>query len=244
MNALEKQTQANKNLSLLKDRVKRKWKASIQAKSGSGVAFNLEDMLSHPAACNPSEQFYVITGEPGSGKTTHLKLYIKSMIKLLGAATYIVDANPTFKFTPDYSNAYHNLIEEFYGKVFTTDNLCYQALRQVKTVAGIDVGSLSSIDNYSARLEFVMQLAQRLQQEASAKDRHTLLVLEDIKHLGLLDGNKKSLHKLAALVNNNFFVALSTQNFSDILNLGFSKDDLIITDLGDRKTPQHQGVSQ
>ena len=244
MNALNKQTQENKNASMLQDRSKRKWQWNVQSTTVSDFSLDIEDISSHPATFNPSEQLYVVTGEPGSGKTTHLKLYVKGMIKLQSAAAYIVDANPTFKFTPGYSNAYHNLIEEYYGKVFTTDSLDYQALLEVKTVTGIDVSPLSTSGNISSCAEFILQLAKLLQQEATAQDRFIVLVLENIQRLGLLEGSQPLLHQLVKLINEHFYIAASTRYHSDILRAGLLKDAFIVDNLERRQVTQHQGASQ
>lgn len=71
---------------LIDDCAKRKFKSTIEAKPGSGVAFHLKDYYRNAGQFNPSKQLYVVTGKPGSGKTAHLKLYIKTMIKALGGS--------------------------------------------------------------------------------------------------------------------------------------------------------------
>lgn len=226
---------------LIDDCAKHKWQSDVSAKPGSGVAFHLKDYYRNAGQFNPSKQLYVVTGKPGSGKTAHLKLYIKSMIKALGAAVYIVDANPTFTFSPDYSNAYHNLIEEYYGKVFYAQHLDYKALIQVKTVAGIDVSALPDLENDISRSEFVLQLATYLQQEATTQDRLIVLVLEDITHLGLLQGSQSSLSQLAGLINANFYIAVSTSHPLDIVKADLPKDAFNIDNLERRKASQPFG---
>lgn len=233
--------QKNNNPLLIDDCAKRQWQSTIEAKPGSGVAFHLKDYYRNADQFNPSKQLYVVTGKPGSGKTQHLKLYIKTMIKALGAAVYIVDANPTFIFSPDYSNAYHNLIEEYYGKVFYAQHLDYKALIQVKTVAGIAVTSLIDDDKSELCANFIVQLATYLQETATQQNRRMVLVLENIQKLGLLQVAQARLLKLTKLINAHFYIAVSTSHPSNMRKINLPKDAFNIDNLERRRASKPLG---
>ena len=226
---------------LVDDCAKRQWQSTIEAKTGSGVAFHLKDYYANAGQFNPSKQLYVVTGKPGSGKTAHLKLYIKTMIKALGAAAYVIDANPTFIFSPDYSNAYHNLIEEYYGKVFYAQHLDYKALIQVKTVAGIAVISLIDDDKSDLCANFIVQLATYLQETATQQNRRMVLVLENIQKLGLLQVAQARLLPLTKLINANFYIAVSTSHPLDIVKANLPKDAFNIDNLERRRASKPLG---
>lgn len=171
----------------------------------------------------------VVTGKPGSGKTQHLKLSIKSMLRL-DAKAIIVDAHVAFKPFGNYQSNYANLLAEFSGKLLeapvTDQDL---NLLDNTSILGIDVSGLST----NERLNGLLLMAAYIKHIASA-DHHIYWALEEAWSLGILEGERNYLQQLLDLSGAHCLMALCTDNFSEIVATGFDITKCHWSNLDDR----------
>lgn len=158
----------------------------------------------------------VVTGRPGSGKTQHLKLSIKSMMRL-DAKAIVVDAHGAFKPFGNYQSNYANLLADFSGKLLEAP-ITDQDLNLLDntSILGIDVSGLSK----NERLNGLLLMAAYIKHIASA-DHPIYWVLEEAWSLGILERERNYLTQLLDLSGAHCLVALCTDNFSEIIATGF-----------------------
>ena len=171
----------------------------------------------------------VVTGRPGSGKTQHLKLSIKSMMRL-DAKAIVVDAHGAFKPFGNYQSNYANLLADFSGKLLEAP-ITDQDLNLLDntSILGIDVSSLSKHE----RLNGLLFMAAYIKHIASVK-QPIYWVLEEAWSLGILEEERNYLQQLLDLSGAHCLIALCTDNFSEIVATGFDITKCHWSNLDDR----------
>jgi len=181
----------------------------------------------------------VVTGKPGSDKTTHLKLMCKSMIKVLNTHVIIVDGYGKFQAFRDYCDSYANLLEEFAGKLIEAPIASKQlALINTTKVLGIDVSDCST----NERLNSLLQIARYIKQITS-DGRPIYWVLEEAWSLGILARNSSYLQQLLDYSGEHCLIAISTTDIHDITRTGFDLADCSWIDF-DKLSPIHSRNTQ
>lgn len=171
----------------------------------------------------------VVTGRPGSGKTQHLKLSIKSMMRL-DAKAIVVDAHGAFKPFGNYQSNYANLLADFSGKLLEAP-ITDQDLNLLDntSILGIDVSGLSKHE----RLNGLLLMAAYIKHIASV-EQPIYWVLEEAWSLGILERERNYLTQLLDLSGAHCLVALNTNRFREIVDTGFDITKCHWTNLDDK----------